>query len=158
MITIDGKAWNVPCDVQRTADVTSSDISGMLLDKTYFNDVLGTFMSYSVSLAVPPTMEYEYAQLYEMLTEPVDAHAFLMPYNEGTIEVTARVESVQDTLVWTASQNQYWRGISFTVTANHPSKTMELGEAIARGMSAVPNVTLPSGSGRVYRTADEVYY
>ena len=103
MISIDGAEWDVPCDLERTADITPSEISGMMLDKTYFNDVLGTFLTYDVTIAVPPTMEEEYFQIYEALTDPVESHQFVMPYNGDTVELTARVESVRDALVYTVS-------------------------------------------------------
>ena len=38
--SIDGLEWNVPCQIERTSEMTPSEISGMLLDKSYFNDVV----------------------------------------------------------------------------------------------------------------------
>ena len=147
MITIDGYEWPVPCDIERTAEVTPSEISGMMLDRTYFNDVLGTYMRYSVSLAVPPTMESDYSALYETLTDPVDAHTFVLPHNQSEIEVTGRVDSVQDTLVYTVSHKQYWKGIKFDITANHPSKRMSLGEVLSIGRSPMPEaIGVPIGA------------
>ena len=62
--SIDGNAWNYPCTIQRVAEVTPSDISGMLLDKQYFNDVLGTWMKYTVTIAVPKDREEDYTTIY----------------------------------------------------------------------------------------------
>lgn len=147
MITIDGYEWDVPCDVERAAEMTPSEISGLMLDRSYFNDVLGTYMRYDLTLAVPPSREADYATLYETLTAPVDAHSFVLPYNQDTITLTARVESVQDVLVYTRTRKQYWRGIKFSVIANHPTKTLSLGEVISRGKSPLPEVIgLPIGS------------
>ena len=140
MISIDGAEWDVPCDIRRTADMTASEISGMMLDKTYFNDVLGTFLTYDVTLAVPPDMESEYFQIYEALTDPVDAHQFVMPYNGDTVEITARVESVRDALVYTVSRKQLWKGVEFTVIANHPTKKMNYGEVITVGRLPAPDM------------------
>lgn len=154
MITIDDMTWNVPCDVQRTADITPSEISGMLLDKTYLNDVIGTYMTYAITMVVPPKQTYEYSQLYEVLTAPVDGHRFVLPYNEGMVHITGRVGSVSDRLVWTATERQYWKGVSFSVVANHPTKTMELGDVLLRGLEEVPNVTLPGGGGMAYPDYD----
>ena len=148
MISIDGAEWNVPCDLERTADITPSEISGMMLDKTYFNDVLGTFLTYDVTLAVPPTMEDEYFQLYETLTDPVDAHQFVMPYNGSTVEITARVERVTDVYVLLKSKRQLWRGVKFTAIANHPTKRMNYGEIVTIGRSPVPD-TPESVAGQV---------
>ena len=147
MITIDGYEWPIPCDIDREAEVTPSEISGMMLDKSYFNDVIGTYMRYDVTLAVPPSMESDYAALYETLTNPVDAHSFVLPYNQSTVTLTARVDRVKDVLVYTKTHKQYWRGIKFTITANHPTKTISLGEVISRGKSPLPEVIgIPIGS------------
>lgn len=142
--SIDGTRFNLPCSVTREADVRSSDISGMLLDKTYFNDVLGTYMKYSIQIAVPVGQEQIYSQLYEMLTEPVEGHVFVMPYNQKTLSITGRVESVADRRYKTT-----WRGIKFDVIANNPTKEMSLDEVITRGVSELPLVT-PLDRGKIY--------
>jgi hypothetical protein len=147
MIQIDGSDWPIPCSVERAANVTPSEISGLMLDRTYFNDVIGTFMEYDIQLAVPTTMQADYSALYEVLTAPVDGHSFVFPYGQTTIEVTARVSNVKDTLVYVTSAKQYWRGVRFTATANHPSKALELGEVVSRGRSPMPEVIgIPIGS------------
>jgi hypothetical protein len=169
MIAIDGFQWDIPCDIDRTAEVTPSEISGMLLDKTYFNDVIGTYLSYDVTLAVPPKMTKEYETLYEALTAPVDAHTFVLPYNNSEIEITARVENVKDALIYTVSHKQYWRGVQFTAISCHPSKKMELGEVLTTGRSPFPE-TVGVPIGALYEMTatgwvetdlpdgDEVYY
>lgn len=166
MFTIDGIEWDYPCTVERTAKVTSSEISGMLLNKQYFNDVLGTWMQYAVTVAVPFGREEEYTDLYETLTYPKDGHQFVLPYNEGTIQVTGRVSSVSDR--WVRSHN-HWRQIKFTVTANHPSKALTLGEVISTGMTPIPadmeasigdlyEYTASGWVQRFYEDAEDMYF
>lgn len=154
MISIDGYEWNVPCDVQRTADITPSDISGLMLDKTYFNDVLGTYFTFDVTMAVPPSMAQDYYALYDTLTDPVDAHVFIMPYNDSSIQITARVEQVTDVLVYTVSQKQYWKGVHFTIIANHPTKTMDINEVLTRGVSPLPEI-YQVAAGTTYTATDD---
>lgn len=172
MISIDGHEWQVPCDITRMAEMTPSEISGMMLDRTYFNDVLGTYMSYDVTLAVPPKMAGAYSTLYETLTEPIDGHSFVMPHGQGTIEITGRVESVKDVWIYTVSHKQYWKGVTFTVIANHPSKQDTLEGVLTRGRSPLPEESAyPIGSvmeltsegwiryiSSDYPNGDEVYY
>lgn len=147
MIVIDGYQWPIPCKIERVAKVTPTDAAGMMLDRTYFNDVLGTYMEYSVALAVPNTMIDQYSTLYETLTAPVDGHQFVMPYNQSTIEITARVSEVRDVWVYAAGAKQFWRGVTFVVTANHPSKYEDLGSAITRGRAPMPEETsVPVGT------------
>lgn len=150
MITIDGLTWDVPCEITRTAELTASEISGLMLDRSYFNDVIGTFMIYDVGIAVPWNMLDDYSAIYEALTDPVDGHSFVLPYNQDYITITARVVNVKDRL-YKVSNGNYWEGCTFTVIANHPSKYMELGQVLSRGRTPIPGQT-------VYADADERYY
>lgn len=139
MFYIDGTRYGVPCSVQRETEVRSSEVSGQLMDGTYFNDVLGTYLTYDVTVAVPPSMEYLYTEIYEILTEPVDSHVFVLPYNQTTISVNGRIESVSDNLVYTASAKQYWRGMTFSIVSSKPIKSADPNGVVLRGMSSLPD-------------------
>ena len=150
MFTVDGTQWTYPCDIERVSEVRPSEISGMLLNKNYFNDVIGTFLQYSITLVVPFGAEAEYATLYEILTAAVDAHTFVLPYNQGSITVTGRVQNISDVYRRLPDGTAHWRGIKFSVISNNPSKTHSLGEAISMGISPFPNVTEPEVN-QIYR-------
>jgi len=170
MFSIDGITWDIPCSIEREAEISASDISGLMLDRSYFNDVLGTYMSYTVRIAVPLNMRDEYTQIYEALTNPVDGHLFVMPYNDSTIEITARVSTVSDVYVRLAGGQVYWKGIEFTCVANYPTKAMTLGEMVVTGRAPSPDVAEPSQGDSytwdgdewvvsvVYDDADDNYY
>lgn len=151
MFSIDGNDWNIPCEISRTAELTASEISGMLLDKTYFNDVLGTFMKYDIKIVVPHGKEGLYSQIYEILTDPVDAHTFVLPYNQDTVTITGRVETVSDKYYRKVGDLTIWRGTQFTVIANHPTKTYTLGEAVERGLSPFPDIVQPVEDGSLWQ-------
>lgn len=170
MFSIDGITWDIPCSIEREAAISASDISGQMLDRSYFNDVLGTYMSYTVRIAVPLNMRDEYTQIYEALTNPVDGHLFVMPYNDSTIEITARVSTVSDVYVRLAGGQVYWKGIQFTCVANYPTKAMTLGEMVVTGRAPFPDVAEPSEGdtytysngawvpAATYEDADSIYY
>ena len=170
MFSIDGLTWDIPCDIERTAEISASEISGLMLDKSYFNDVLGTYMKYTIKLAVPVNMKDEYVQIYEAITNPADGHTFVLPYNDSTITITARVESISDVYVRLANGGVYWKGIRFSIIANHPSKAMTLGQMVVAGRAPLPNVADPqigdsytyTASGWVpsvqYEDADDIAY
>ena len=143
MFAVDGAGWPWVCSIERAAVVQPSEISGMLLDRNYFNDVMGTYMRYTVSVAVPLNQREFYSALYETLTAPVDGHRFRLPYNQGFLEVTGRVGDVQDMHVRLPGGGLCWKGVRFTVTANHPSRSTSLGEALARGRAPVPELSSP---------------
>jgi len=149
MITVDGIQWPIPCDITRTAEIKASDISGMLMDRSYFYDVLGTYMQYEISLIPNPQDMGAYYALWEQLSKPVDGHTFTLPYNGGAIEITGRVGSISDVYVRLPGGGVYWKGVSFVVTSNAPTKTMSLSEVISRGMTPLPDVQEPE-IGDVY--------
>lgn len=149
MLTIDGLTFDVKCEVTRTSEMTPSSISGLMLDRSYFNDVIGTYLAYDVVLTYPLYDQDIYARLYEVLTAPVDGHRFIVPYNQATIEVTGRVTEVSDAQVTPDGGRAYWRQMSFTIAANHPSKQLSLGEVLARGRTPLPE-TAAVQEGDIY--------
>lgn len=140
MFTVDGIEWTFPCDIDRVSEMQASEISGMLLNKNYFNDVIGTFLRYTITLVVPFGSQDTYTRLYEVLTNPVDAHSFVLPYNAGTITVTGRVSNISDVYRRLPDGTAHWRGIKFDVISNAPNKTHSLSEVIARGQSPLPEI------------------
>lgn len=167
--SIDGFEWSVPCKVERTAEMRPSEISGVLLDKSYFNDVIGTYMRYTVAIAVPMTMAAEYEELYDLITNPAESHTFVLPYGQTTLQVVGRVESVSDEYMYMDGKRNYWNGFKFTVISNYPTKEEELNEILERGMSPMPaTIGIEDGAAftwnetegewDVIRDVDEEYY
>lgn len=150
MFSIDNTTYNMPCKITREAKMEASEISGMMLDKSYFNDVLGTFMTYGITVVVPLGKEDLYSSLYETLTDPVDAHTFVLPYNQTTVVITGRVETVSDEYYREYNSAKVWRKTSFSVIANHPTKTYSLAEMVSRGLTPLPNVANPE-DGTMYK-------
>lgn len=124
--TVDNVTYDVLYSVKRTSQIRPSDISGYLLDKSYYNDVMGTYLVYTVKMVVPIGSETQYVNLYEVLTNPVPEHSFLMPYNQTTIEVAGRIEVVNDSYVTEEARNgngvKLWKSITFQIVSNKPYK------------------------------------
>ena len=123
-IIVDGIEYPMVVSVARTAKITPSDVSGMMMDKRYYNDVIATYFEYDVKMAVPVGCEDDYADLYEVLTDPVSEHTFVLPYNQSQITLTAKVESVDDKFVKKegSQDTRIWSDIKFTIVATRPSK------------------------------------
>lgn len=121
MLVIDGNDYDdIVVGIKRKAELRASDVSGFLLDGDYFNDVIGTYMSYDVQVAIPKGNEGTYTVLYQTLTDPVESHTFELPYNQGTIEFVGRVNVVSDEYLGDRNGVILWRRITFTVIANEP--------------------------------------
>jgi hypothetical protein len=70
-----------------------------------------------------------------------------MPYGNGMINLTAKIGSVKDRVVWVGTKRQFWRGVSFDVTALHPSKKMSKGEVVEYGRALLPApIQVPEGT------------
>lgn len=150
--SIDGVSWTIPCQIERKAEVTASEISGLMMDKTYFNDVIGTFMRYDVAIAVPQGMESQYYEIYELLTHPVGYHTFVLPYNGDTVTFIGRVEDVSDE--WTLNNgSNWWKGVRFTAISNSPTKTVDATELVNYGLSPFPD-TNTAIIGEVYQLTE----
>jgi hypothetical protein len=169
VLTIDGVDWDVTPKITRKAEMKASEISGFMLDKSYRNDVMGTYLSYEIEIGIPFWSVKSYDDLYEVLTDPVDGHSIVVPYNQGTITITGRIEVVQDVYVRKPGGGNYWRETTFTVTANHPTKEFSLGEMLTRGRAPLPELSsgtigdawIYTSSGWVhehYADADDMYF
>ena len=143
MFTVDGVEWSIPCDIERVSEIRASEISGMLMDKTIFNDVLGTYLKYDVKLVPNPRQMADYYSVYEVLNAPVGSHSFVMPYNESTVTLTGCLKDIRDVYVRMPNGGRMWKGVRFSVIASAPTKTMSLTEAISNGLPPYPPVENP---------------
>lgn len=122
MIKVDGIKYNFPCDISRKARIVSSDVSGMLMDNTEYNDALATYYDYTIKIAVPITDMTDYAAFFEQVTAPVNSHTFTFPYNQGTKNIVAKVESISDRYFREVNGVQVWRSVQLNIHALKPSK------------------------------------
>lgn len=119
MFSVDGIEYDVFCDITREAEIKLSEVSGMLLNKRYYNDPLATYLKYTITMAVPVTKMDQYAALYDVLTDPVASHRFVLPYNNTFVGFDARVETVSDRY-FKKGGTAVWRGTQFNVIVNDP--------------------------------------
>ena len=154
MFAIDGVEFNVKCSIEREIEVKESSISGMLLNGQVFRDILGTYYSYEVRLEMPLKNKGRYHTLIELLSEPVDGHVFVLPYNNEEIQLTGKVDKPKDVWVKLPSGYTYWDGLKFTVQPNGPSKSLSLSEAITRGLTPLPDAQTPNIGDTYTFTAD----
>ena len=122
MIKVDGTTYNFPCDISRKARIVSSDVSGMLMDNTEYNDALATYYDYTIKIAVPIKDMTDYAAFFEQVTAPVPSHTFTFPYNQGTKDIVAKVESISDRYFREVNGVQVWRSVQLNIHALRPSK------------------------------------
>lgn len=144
MFSIDGVEYRVKCTTTRSAEIKESSISGLMLDGSYFRDIHGTYYSYEIRLEMPLKNKGRYASLIEQLTEPVDGHLFVLPYNNDTIQLTGKVVDPEDVWKQLESGYTYWDGLQFSIAPNGPSKQVTLDGAIQRGRTPLPDALDPN--------------
>lgn len=154
IFSVDGIQWKYGCTVEKIAEMPPSEISGLMLDKTYFNDVLGMYLTYKIHIEVPIGRESEYAQLYAAITDPIGTHVCTVPYSGGSIQVNGRIENIKDVYVRMPKKKVHWKGIEFDIISNHPSKTYSLGTVLTRGVPPLPSETdVNVGEAYIYGTS-----
>jgi hypothetical protein len=121
-IAVDSVWYNFPCDISRKARIVSSDVSGMLMNNTEYNDALATYYDYTIKIAVPIDDMNIYATFFEAVTAPVNSHTFTFPYNQGTKDIVAKVESISDRYFREVNGVQVWRSVQLNIHALKPSK------------------------------------
>lgn len=145
VLIADGTAYDdLMISVEREANIRESDNSGYMLDGSYFADKIGTYFTYAVKVAVPVLKESLYTTLYEVITDPVNAHSFTLPYNQSMVNITGRVDGVQDAFYRQEGSVKIWRQISFSIISNYPTKQNTLGQVIEIGMQEKPDSITPS--------------
>lgn len=143
MLTIDGIIWPLTAKVVRTSRIEEDpETSGLMMDKSKSHNVIGTYLEYEISIAVPFWAVGSYSNFYEAITDPVDGHTAIVPYNEGEISITGFISIVRDEYVRNKADNgNYWRETTFTISSNAPFKTYTLGEKIVRGRAPLPELS-----------------
>lgn len=118
---------------------------------------------------MPPYHQDTYAEFLDVLSDPVDGHSFILPYDQGEITITGRVQPISDEYEKLPGGKRFWKGTTFSIIANHPSKEMSLDKVLARGRTPLPEIsevqrgdmytyTSTGWVKTVFTDADAVYY
>ena len=142
-ISIDGVIYDVDCDLVRTADLPSSDISGTLMNGTRFEDKYGLYPSFELRFKRPLYNKAKYAAIYDKLTDPVSAHTFILPYSNSTITLVASVEPITDEKLELENREIYWKNTRFAIVSIYPTKKPTLDGVITYGLPPMPSAVSP---------------
>lgn len=120
MVLIDGIEYNVGISslvrISEFLDASASrSLSGTLKRK-----LIGVFCNYEVKFVMGVGVDYN--ALYEKLTEPVEFHTIVMPYNNETLEFEAYITGAQDQLVRSKGNVNYWGDLTVRFIAKDPYK------------------------------------
>lgn len=123
MISIDGITWDISCEIKRTVTIEETNISGMMMNKVWFSDVSGSYLSYEVQFVVPYGSETAYDSLFEVITNATGEHAIILPYAQGHVTFTGRIKTTTDRLFNGKGGANYWLSEPVQFISNAPYKT-----------------------------------
>ncbi len=132
-IYIDGTEYTFPMSIQRAPDKRESGNSGYMMNRRYHPDYLGTYITYNIAVAIPKGKENDYSNLYDLLAAPLEEYDFALPYNQGYVTFSGKIENIKDKLLITYSDKSgkdktIWTGISFDIVSNEPILEVDTNE------------------------------
>lgn len=124
-ITINGTWYDVRIDyntLQRTWQVISGVNAGTTMSGREIPDIIGTKISYSMTIEPNPSNRVAYDNLYDVLNAAVESVSVRVPYGQVPIVFDARVVSATDTCGGTISAQNIWKGLRVTFVPTKPQK------------------------------------
>lgn len=162
MFNVDGSRFDFPCDLERSVKLESSSNSGLMLNKQYFNDVIASYVSYTVKIAIPQGQENDYARLFELLSKPVGEHLWVFPYNQTLISFYGKIDSISDKFYRKVNGRNIWRNISFSVTATRPKeeevKVWLIGQSLENCSTDLTDGYVVDGQGLSFTISPDAGY
>lgn len=124
VLTLDGVAYpNIHVvSLKRSFSVLDGDNAGRVMTGAMVRDIIGTYYNYSVEIDPVGTDPGEYDLFYESISAPVDSHALVVPYAQGTLEFEAYVSNGEDQLLSMYEVNE-WGNLTFNFIAMEPKRT-----------------------------------
>lgn len=124
VLTLDGVEYpNLHIvSLKRSFSVLDGDNAGRVMTGAMVRDIIGTYYNYSLEIDPVGTDPGEYDAFYESISAPVDSHALVVPYAQGTLEFEAYVSNGEDSLVSMYGFNE-WGNLTFNFIAMQPKRT-----------------------------------
>lgn len=124
VLTLDGVEYpNLHIvSLKRSFSVLDGDNAGRVMTGAMVRDIIGTYYNYSLEIDPVGTDPGEYDAFYESISAPVDSHALVVPYAQGTLEFEAYVSNGEDSLVSMYELNE-WGNLTFNFIAMQPKRT-----------------------------------
>lgn len=109
--------------LRRKFSIVDGPLAGRNLNGVMIRDVIGTYINYTLDLWCNNMSQDEYAELYEILINPVDSHVIQVPYAQTTLIFDAYITSGEDELKhMSETKGNFWQGISCNFIAMKPYK------------------------------------
>lgn len=119
LIKLNGRYYNAAItSIKRSHNITDGENAGRTKPPSaiMIRDVVGTYVSYTVTFEVKGTDVAEYDDMILTLSKPVDSIPVVMPYGQGSLSFDAYVTKVEDELLNNIGGVRRWGNCSVTFT------------------------------------------
>lgn len=127
-ITVNGTHYDVLIhypSVVRSITMLSGSNAGRMIDKSMFNDVVGSSLAYSFTISPDPSDRTDYDALLEVLTNPQNSVSITgLPYGQSTISLVCKVTNIRDEYDGMIGSVRRWKGMQVSVENVIPYKTI----------------------------------
>lgn len=99
MLTIDGRDYDVRVvygSLERTFEILEGPNAGTSLNATRIRDIIGTAVSYSLTVEPNPANVADYDAFYEAISSPTESHTVSFPYGQTTLAFEALITGGAD--------------------------------------------------------------
>lgn len=110
-------------EIKRTFQILDGENAGrQIITAKMERDILGTFYNYSLDIDSSFLTKEEYAQLYQVLSAPVDSHEIEVPYNQSTLVFEAYITNGSDELYRIDNEGNHWSKLAINFIAMEPQR------------------------------------
>lgn len=108
--------------LSRKFEIRDGNNAGTSINGKSIRDIIGTYISYEVTLDPSLMNASEYDSLYNIITSPVPYHTVKFPYGQTEYEFEAEITSGSDDLILLEPNYNLWDGLKITFSAISPNR------------------------------------
>lgn len=118
---MDGIAYNVCVSkMTRKFSVLDTDKTGRTQDGEMFRDIVGTFYNYSMTVEQLGSDTDSFDAFWEAISQPVESHVCVFPYNQSTMTQRMYVTSGEQDLLRKTPEKSNWGSVTVSYIATSP--------------------------------------
>lgn len=107
--------------LKRNFEVADEDSSGRLQNWKMYRDVVGTFINYTLQLAMKDYDYESYNSFYQAISSPVASHVIEIAYGNGVLIFDAYITKGSDELIHKGKIN-IWDNLQINFIAMEPQR------------------------------------
>lgn len=126
-VVLDGVEYELPVQgqISRTFDFLDGGQGGVMQSGLETLDTIGTRYGYSVSIPRIASKQTTYDAFFDAVSSPLRIHTVTVPYAQGTMTFSCKIESGSDKIGAPAGNLRTWGDLTLNFTPIRPQRTPE---------------------------------